>query len=213
VSTLASVQEALETLQAGRPVLVVDDAHRENEGDVVLAAECASTEWIAWTVRFSSGFLCAPMTNERADHLQLPLMVERNEDSLRTAYTVSVDASDGVSTGISASDRARTARVLADPAAGPADLIRPGHVLPLRARPDGVLERPGHTEAAVDLCRLSGLAPVAIIAELVHDEGEVMRLPAVLALGARFELPVISIADLVAWRQASEAPSRDLTTT
>jgi 3,4-dihydroxy 2-butanone 4-phosphate synthase/GTP cyclohydrolase II len=129
-------------------------------------------------------------------------MVERNEDSLRTAYTVSVDASHGVSTGISASDRAHTARVLADPAAGPADLIRPGHILPLRARRGGVLERPGHTEAAVDLCRLSGLAPVAIIAELVHDEGDVMRLPAVLALGARFELPVIAIADLVAWRQA-----------
>jgi 3,4-dihydroxy 2-butanone 4-phosphate synthase/GTP cyclohydrolase II len=199
---LAAIPEAVETLQAGRPVLVVDDTHRENEGDVVLAAEHASAEWVAWTVRFSSGFLCAPMTEDRADLLQLPLMVERNEDSLRTAYTVSVDASHGVSTGISASDRAHTARVLADPAAGPADLIRPGHILPLRARRGGVLERPGHTEAAVDLCRLSGLAPVAIIAELVHDEGDVMRLPAVLALGARFELPVIAIADLVAWRQA-----------
>jgi 3,4-dihydroxy 2-butanone 4-phosphate synthase / GTP cyclohydrolase II len=202
VPNLAAIPEAVETLQAGRPVLVVDDTHRENEGDVVLAAEHASAEWVAWTVRFSSGFLCAPMTEDRADLLQLPLMVERNEDSLRTAYTVSVDASHGVSTGISASDRAHTARVLADPAAGPADLIRPGHILPLRARRGGVLERPGHTEAAVDLCRLSGLAPVAIIAELVHDEGDVMRLPAVLALGARFELPVIAIADLVAWRQA-----------
>ncbi|WP_036962054.1 3,4-dihydroxy-2-butanone-4-phosphate synthase, partial [Promicromonospora kroppenstedtii] len=146
---------ALAELAAGRPVLVADDAGRENEVDVVLAAGVATQQWVAWTVRHSSGYLCAPMPAHRADALELPLMVERTEDPLRTAYTVSVDAV-GVSTGISAADRALTMRVLGDPASVAGDLIRPGHVLPLRARPGGVLERPGHTEAAVDLVRLAG---------------------------------------------------------
>jgi 3,4-dihydroxy 2-butanone 4-phosphate synthase/GTP cyclohydrolase II len=200
MSILATVDRALEELRAGRPVLVVDDEHRENEGDVVLAAQYASDQWLAWTVRHTSGLICAPMPAEVADRLQLPPMVRDNQDPRGTAYTVSVDARHGVSTGISAADRALTARVLADPATLPVDLIRPGHVLPLRARAGGVLERPGHTEAAVDLCRLAGLAPVGLIAEVVRDDGAMMRLPELLELGAEHGLATISIADLALWR-------------
>ena len=192
----AAVAAALESLRAGRPVLVTDDADREDEGDVVLAAELVTPEWLGWTVRHTSGLLCVPMSAERAAALELPPMVERNEDSRRTDYTVSVDATAGVTTGISAADRARTARVLADPAARPGDLVRPGHVFPLRARPGGVLERPGHTEAAVDLCTLAGLAPVGVIAELVEDDGSMSRWPQVTELGRRSQLPVLTIHDL-----------------
>jgi 3,4-dihydroxy 2-butanone 4-phosphate synthase/GTP cyclohydrolase II len=182
----------------------VDDADRENEGDVVLAAAHATPEWTAWTVRHTSGLLCAPMPAERADALGLPPMVARNEDVRGTAYTISVDARHGVGTGISAADRATTARLLADPATTADDLVRPGHVLPLRARDGGVLERRGHTEAAVDLCRLAGLPPVAVIAELVEDDGTMMRLPAIRRLADGRGLPVISIADLVAHRLAGD---------
>jgi 3,4-dihydroxy 2-butanone 4-phosphate synthase/GTP cyclohydrolase II len=199
---LAKVEAALDELRRGRPVLVVDDEHRENEGDVVLAAQHASAQWLAWTVRHTSGYLCAPMPAEWADRLGLPLMVVDNQDTLRTAYTVSVDAREGVSTGISAADRARTLRVLADPTSTAHDLVRPGHVLPLRARGGGVLERPGHTEAATDLCRLAGLSPVAVIGEVVQDDGEMMRLPGLLRLGAEHGLVTISIAELAAWRTA-----------
>lgn len=198
---LATVPEALQELAAGRPVLVADDAGREDEVDVIFAASAATPEWVAWTVRHTSGYLCAPLPAARADALGLPLMVARSEDPRGTAYTVSVDAAVGVTTGISASDRARTLRVLADPASGPTDLIRPGHVLPLRAVPGGVLERPGHTEAAVDLVRLAGLGEVAAIAELVHDDGEMVRLPAARALAAREGLVVLTVAELVAWRR------------
>jgi len=194
----SSVPDALQALRQGRPVLVLDEQSREDEGDVVLAASTASQEWVAWTVRHTSGFLCAPMPDTVADRLRLPPMVAHNQDVRGTAYTVSVDSRWGVGTGISAADRARTARVLAEPTTGPDDLVRPGHVLPLRARPGGVRERAGHTEAAVDLCTLAGLSPVGLIAELVHDDGEMMRGEAVLALGARENLPVLTIADLAA---------------
>ncbi|MFI8527806.1 3,4-dihydroxy-2-butanone-4-phosphate synthase [Promicromonospora sukumoe] len=195
-----SVERAVAELAAGRPVLVADDAGRENEVDVVLAAGTATEQWVAWTVRHSSGYLCAPMPARRADALELPLMVPNTEDPLRTAYTVSVDAV-GVSTGISAADRALTLRVLGDPASGARDLIRPGHVLPLRARAGGVLERPGHTEAAVDLVRLAGVAgEVGGIAELVRDDGAVMRLPEALALAEEHGLVLLTVSDLVAWR-------------
>ncbi|HEX3005379.1 MAG TPA: 3,4-dihydroxy-2-butanone-4-phosphate synthase, partial [Angustibacter sp.] len=197
---LADVPVALAALRAGRPVLVVDDEHRENEGDVVLAAQHATPEWIAWTVRHTSGLLCAPMPAETADRLRLPAMVVDNQDPRGTAYTLTVDARDGVSTGISAADRAHTLRLLASPSTTADDLVRPGHVLPLRARSGGVLERAGHTEASVDLCRLAGLTPVAVIAELVHDDGRMMRLPDVLALGAAHDLVTVSIADLALWR-------------
>ncbi|MGL5817604.1 MAG: 3,4-dihydroxy-2-butanone-4-phosphate synthase [Phycicoccus sp.] len=198
---LATGEQALDARRAGRPVLVVDDAGRENEGDVVLAAQTLTDDWVAWTVRHTSGYLCAPMPGELADRLDLPPMVAENRDPLHTAYTVTVDAVTGVTTGISAADRARTARVLADPASTASDLRRPGHLVPLRARDGGVLVRAGHTEAAVDLCRLAGLAPVGVIAELVGDDGAMLRLPGVLALGARHDLPVLTVADLAAWRQ------------
>ena len=198
---LGRIEDALSELRRGRPVLVVDDADRENEGDVVLPAQLASDAWVGWTVRHSSGVLCAPMPAELADRLALPPMVADNQDPRRTAYTVSVDARHGVTTGISAADRARTLRVLADPTTTPGDLVRPGHVFPLRARPGGVLERAGHTESAVDLCRLAGLAPVGLIAEVVQDDGSMMRLPHLLALGAEHGLVTVSIADLAAWRR------------
>ena len=200
--TLDSIDDALAALRAGRPVLVVDSPDRENEADVVISASTATEEWVAWTIRHSSGYLCAPMPSDRADALDLPLMVPQTQDPRRTAYTVTVDAAHGVTTGISAADRARTLRVLADPAAGPGQVIRPGHVLPLRAVPGGVLHRAGHTEAAVDLCRLAGLPPVAGIAELVHDDGKMMRLDATAELARDAGLVLVSIADLIAWRHA-----------
>ncbi|WP_329064275.1 3,4-dihydroxy-2-butanone-4-phosphate synthase [Amycolatopsis sp. NBC_01480] len=198
---------ALDALREGRPVLVTDAADRENEGDAVLAAHTASARWVAWTVRHTSGLLCAPMPPDRAADLRLPPMVEHNEDARGTAYTVTVDAKTGVSTGISAADRARTLRLLADPAAAAADFTRPGHVLPLRARPGGVLERPGHTEAAVDLCRLAGVAPVAAIAELVADDGSMLRGPGVAELARRFGLPALSIEDLISHRLRNPLPA------
>lgn len=197
---IATVEQALEQLRAGRPVVVADNPDRENEADVVFAAASASAQWVAWTIRHSSGYLCVPMPASRADALDLPLMVPDSQDPRRTAYTVTVDAAVGVTTGISAEDRARTLRVLADPASGPTDVIRPGHVLPLRAVPGGVLHRAGHTEAAVDLCRLAGLEPVGGIAELVRDDGSMMRLDDALALAEREGLVVITISDLIAWR-------------
>jgi 3,4-dihydroxy 2-butanone 4-phosphate synthase/GTP cyclohydrolase II len=202
----ALVERAFAELAAGRPVLVADDEGRENEVDAILAAGAATAEWVAWTVRHSSGYLCAPMPGYRADALELPLMVERSEDPRGTAYTVSVDAAAGVTTGISAADRARTLRVLGDPASGARDLIRPGHVLPLRARPGGVLERAGHTEAAVDLVRLAGgaggdLGEVGAIAELVRDDGAVMRLDEARVLAQEAGLVLLTVSDLVAWRR------------
>ncbi|WP_022909025.1 bifunctional 3,4-dihydroxy-2-butanone-4-phosphate synthase/GTP cyclohydrolase II [Aestuariimicrobium kwangyangense] len=198
---------ALEELRAGRPVLVADSTDRENEVDVVLAAELATPEWVGWTVRHTSGYLCAPMPPEVADRLDLPLMVPRTQDSLRTAYTISVDAARGVTTGISAADRARTLHALADPASGPSDLIRPGHLLPLRALPGGVSQRPGHTEAAVELCRAAGLSPVAMIAELVHDAGEVMRLADAQPLAREHGLVVITIEQLLEALPSVEVPT------
>jgi 3,4-dihydroxy 2-butanone 4-phosphate synthase/GTP cyclohydrolase II len=195
--SLADIPTALQALRDGRPVIVADDEGRENEGDVVMAAQFASQEWIAWTVRHTSGYLCAPMTNEWADRLNLPPMWAKSEDPRGTAYTVSVDAADRLSTGISASDRAHTLRVLADPASTPASVIRPGHIIPLRAVDGGVRERDGHTEATVDLLKLAGLTPVGVIGEIVEDGGEMMRLPGLLALGEEHGVPVITIEELI----------------
>ena len=192
------IETAIAELRAGKPVLVTDSADRENEGDVVMAAVIFTTEWLAWTIRHTSGFLCAPMTNERANELDLPLMVEHNQDFRRTAYTVSVDAAEGVTTGISAADRAETLRVLANPASGPGDLIRPGHLIPLRAVPGGVRERAGHTEAAVDLMNLAGLQPVAVIGELTMDDGSMMRGAALAAFAEEHQLVIVSIEELAA---------------
>lgn len=195
--TFATMTEVLEALRAGKPVLVSDAADRENEGDAILAAGLASTEWIAWMVRHTSGYLCAPLPEQRADELALPLMVPDNEDSRRTAYTITVDAAEGVTTGISAHDRALTLRVLADPASTPASLIRPGHIVPLRAVAGGVRERAGHTEAAVDLMTLAGLEPVGVIGEMIADDGSAMRMDELHAIGARDGLPVTTIELLI----------------
>jgi 3,4-dihydroxy 2-butanone 4-phosphate synthase/GTP cyclohydrolase II len=207
---LATVVEALETLKAGKPVLVVDHRNRENEGDAIMAAQFASSEWIAWMVKHTSGFLCAPMAESLANRLELPLMTNNNQDRYRTQYTVSVDAAHGVTTGISAADRAETLRVLANPDSMPAHLIRPGHIIPLRAHPDGVFGRPGHTEATVDLLKLAGLVPVGVIAEMVSENGEMMRLPELIEVGKRENLPVISIEQIFDYREIAEAiPSDD----
>ena len=201
---LSRVEDAIASIAAGRPVIVADDEHRENEGDVILAAELATPEWIAWTVAHSSGFICAPVSVEIADALDLPPMVEHNEDVRGTAYTVTVDAAVGVTTGISAHDRSRTLRVLADPSSVRDDLHRPGHVVPLRARPGGVRERAGHTEAAIDLVTAAGLRPAAAICEIVDEDGSMMRLPRLVELGAREGVPVITIAALVEWLDAAD---------
>ncbi|AVG24617.1 3,4-dihydroxy 2-butanone 4-phosphate synthase / GTP cyclohydrolase II [Pontimonas salivibrio] len=195
---IGSIPEALNHLRQGRPIIVVDDEARENEGDIVLAADLATPEWVGWAIRHSSGYLCAPMPSDWADRLQLPLMVRDSEDPRRTAYGVSVDAAAGVSTGISASDRTRTLRVLADPHSKPTDLIRPGHILPLRASTGGLMERPGHTEATVSLLAMAGLQPVGMIGEVVGDDGELLRLPELLELGEREGVPVITIEQLIA---------------
>lgn len=199
--SLTGIPDALAALREGRPVIVVDDESRENEGDVILAAQSITQEWLAWTVRNTSGFICAPMTNEIADRLELPYMVANNQDPRGTAYTVSVDAADRISTGISASDRARTLRVLADMASTPSSLHRPGHIMPLRAVDGGVRERAGHTEAAIDLLKLAELVPVAAIGEIVADDGEMMRLPGLIALGEREDVPVVTIAALIDYLQ------------
>ena len=200
---MTGIPAALASLRAGRPVLVADDEGRENEGDVILSAQLATPEWIAWTVRHTSGYLCAPMPADAADRLDLPLMVTNSQDPRGTAYTVSVDAATGITTGISATDRARTLRVLSDPGAVAADLIRPGHILPLRAVAGGVRERAGHTEAAVDLMRLAGLSPVGVIAEVVREDGEMMRLPELRELGAAEDIPVITIEELARFLNAA----------
>ena len=195
--SLADIPTAVAALREGRPIIVVDDEGRENEGDVVISGQLATAEWFAWMVRNSSGFICAPMTHEIADRLELPVMVAHNEDPRGTNYTVSVDAANRISTGISAADRAHTLRVLADLNSTPAHLNRPGHIMPLRAAEGGVRERDGHTEATVDLLKLAGLVPVGAISEIVEDSGEMMRLPALIRLGERDNVPVITIAALI----------------
>ncbi len=199
--SLADIPTAIAALGEGRPIIVADNESRENEGDIILAAQFATQEWLAFAIRNTSGFICAPMTNEIADRLDLPLMVIDNRDPLGTAYTVTVDASDRLSTGISAADRAHTLRVLASIESTPSSLNRPGHVLPLRAVEGGVRERAGHTEAAVDLLKLAGLIPVGAIGEIVADDGEMMRLPGLIELGEREGIPVITISALIEYLQ------------
>ncbi|WP_370642637.1 3,4-dihydroxy-2-butanone-4-phosphate synthase [Nesterenkonia sp. DZ6] len=203
---LDRIDVALNELAAGRPVVVVDDADRENEGDIIFPAAMATSELMALTIRYTSGVICTPMTAERAEHLGLPPMVVDNEDPKGTAYTISADATIGVSTGISAADRALTVKVLADSASTAADLSRPGHIFPLIADPQGVLGRDGHTEAAVDLCRLAGLPEVGVIAELTHDDGRMMRLPALRKFADEHEYALISIADLIVYRGGTPKP-------
>jgi 3,4-dihydroxy 2-butanone 4-phosphate synthase / GTP cyclohydrolase II len=208
--SLADIPTALAALAEGRPIIVADNESRENEGDLIIAAQFATQEWLAFLIRHTSGFICAPMTNEIADRLELPYMVLDNQDPLGTAYTVTVDAADRFSTGISAADRAHTLRVLATFESTPASLNRPGHILPLRAVDGGVRERPGHTEAAIDLLKLAGLIPVGAIGEIVADDGEMMRLPGLIEFGEREGIPVVTITALIEylqeWHCDSEVP-------
>jgi 3,4-dihydroxy 2-butanone 4-phosphate synthase/GTP cyclohydrolase II len=201
---LDDVERAIADIAAGRAAVVVDDADRENEGDVIFAASKATAALMAFTIRHTSGVICVPMPGEELDRLQLPLMTAQNKERMRTAFTVSVDARDGVTTGISAADRAKTVRTLVDSATEPYELVRPGHIFPLRYHEGGVLRRPGHTEAAVDLARLAGLSPVGVLAEVVNDDGSMARLPALRAFADEHGLALISIAQLIEYRRHSE---------
>ncbi|MEU3632784.1 3,4-dihydroxy-2-butanone-4-phosphate synthase [Streptomyces fradiae] len=203
--TLDPVEQAVRDIAAGRPVVVVDDEDRENEGDLVVAAEKATPEIVAFMMSECRGLVCAPMEGDELDRLGLPQMVEENTESMRTAFTVSVDAAPvhGVTTGISAADRATTLQLLASGTAEPSDLVRPGHVFPLRARPGGVLTRDGHTEAAVDLARLAGLRPAGAIVEIAGEDGVMLRLPELVPFARKHGLTIISIEDLIAYRRAS----------
>jgi 3,4-dihydroxy 2-butanone 4-phosphate synthase / GTP cyclohydrolase II len=201
----ARVEEAIARIAAGEPVVVADDVDRENEGDLILAAERATPDAVAFMLRHTSGVLCVALSGDRCDALNLPQMVTQGGDGQGTAFTVTVDACRGITTGISAADRSVTIRALAAPGTKATDLVRPGHVFPLRARDNGVLARRGHTEAAVDLARLAGLAPAGLLAELTHDDGSMMRTPALEAFGREHRLAVLSIADLVAYRRRTES--------
>ncbi len=201
---LDSVERAIEDIAAGKAVVVVDDEDRENEGDIIFAAAKSTPELMAFTIRHSSGVICVPMPAEMLDRLEIPLMTPHNKDKLRTAYTISVDARDGVSTGISAADRSHTARVLADSATEPWELTRPGHVFPLRYREGGVLVRRGHTEAAVDLARLAGLTPAGVLVEVVNDDGTMKRAVELREFADEHGLAMISIEDLVRYRRRHE---------
>ncbi|MET9476794.1 MULTISPECIES: bifunctional 3,4-dihydroxy-2-butanone-4-phosphate synthase/GTP cyclohydrolase II [unclassified Streptomyces] len=208
--SLDPVEQAIRDIAAGRPVVVVDDEDRENEGDLVIAAEMATPEIVAFMMSECRGLICAPMENDELERLELPQMVTHNTESMRTAFTVSVDASaaHGVTTGISAADRATTLRMLAGGQAGPADFVRPGHIFPLRARSGGVLVRNGHTEAAVDLARLAGLRPAGAIVEIAGEDGVMLRLPELVPFARKHGLTIISIEDLIAYRRSSEPTVR-----
>ena len=202
---LATIDEAIAQIRAGGIVVVVDDEDRENEGDLVMAAEDVTPESMAFFLEHTSGVICAPLESERADELDLPLMVSANTESQRTAFTVSVDYRHGTTTGISVHDRAATVRALVDPATRATDLNRPGHVFPLRYREGGVLKRAGHTEATVDLCRLAGKAPVGVLCEVVTpDKSDMARLPDLEVFAERHGLPLVTIADLIRYRRRHE---------
>src|SRR6266705_1334405 len=201
---LDDVERAIADVAAGRAVVVLDDADRENEGDIIFAASKATPELLAFMIRHTSGVICVPMPGADLDRLQLPLMTPQNKERMRTAFTVSVDARDGITPGISAADRARTIRTLADSATEPYELVRPGHIFPLRYAEGGVLRRPGHTEAAVDLARLAGLPEAGVLCEVVNDDGTMARLPELRAFADTHELALISIEQLIEYRRRHE---------
>jgi 3,4-dihydroxy 2-butanone 4-phosphate synthase/GTP cyclohydrolase II len=203
--TFDTIEEAIADIAAGKPVVVVDDEDRENEGDLIFAASKATPELLAFTIRYTSGVICVPMLGADLDRLQIPLMTAQNRERMRTAYTVSVDARDGVTTGISAADRARTIRTLCDSATEPYELVRPGHIFPLRYHEGGVLKRRGHTEAAVDLARLARLTEAGVLAEVVNDDGTMARLPQLEVFAKEHDLKLISIEQLVEYRRHTEA--------
>ncbi|AWB92528.1 bifunctional 3,4-dihydroxy-2-butanone-4-phosphate synthase/GTP cyclohydrolase II [Aeromicrobium chenweiae] len=210
---LDSIERAVEDFRQGKAIVVVDDENRENEGDIIFAASKATPELMAFLVRYSSGLVCAPITGEILDRLAIPLMTPHNREKMRTAYTVSIDARDGITTGISAADRARTCRVLADSATEPFELNQPGHIIPLRAKPGGVLERAGHTEAAVDFARLAGLTPAGVIGEVLNDDGTLMRAPELREFADEHGIALVSIEDLQVYRRLHESQVDRLATT
>ena len=201
---LDTVERAIKDIAKGRPVVVVDDEDRENEGDIIFAASAATPELLAFMIRYTSGVICVPMPGRELDRLQLPPMTSQNTEHMRTAFAVSVDARRGVSTGISAADRAITIGKLVDPETTAADLVRPGHIFPLRYAEGGVLRRRGHTEAAVDLARLAGLAEAGVLAEVVNDDGTMARLPRLREFSDMYGLALISIGQIVGYRRRTE---------
>jgi 3,4-dihydroxy 2-butanone 4-phosphate synthase/GTP cyclohydrolase II len=210
---LDSIERAIADFREGKAIIVVDDENRENEGDIIFAASKATPDLMAFLVRYSSGLVCAPITGEILDRLGIPLMTPHNREMMRTAYTISIDARDGITTGISATDRARTCRVLADSATEPFELVMPGHILPLRSKDGGVLERAGHTEAAVDFAKLAGLTPAGVIGEVLHDDGSLMRAPALREFADEHDLALVSIEDLQVYRRLHETQVERLATT
>jgi 3,4-dihydroxy 2-butanone 4-phosphate synthase / GTP cyclohydrolase II len=205
---LDTVEQAIADIAAGRAIVVVDDASRENEGDIVFAASKATPELLAFTIRYVRGLICVPMLGADLDRLQIPPMTSDNQEHMGTAFTISVDARDGITTGISAADRARTIRTLVDSATEPYEIVRPGHVFPLRYAEGGVLRRAGHTEAAVDLARLGGLTPAGVVAEIFNDDGTMARRPQLRAFADKHGLTLISIAQLIEYRRHSERTVR-----
>ncbi len=198
------VEKALDSLRRGRGVLVTDDEQRENEGDLIFAAETLTEEQMAMLIRECSGIVCLCLTDEKVRSLGLPMMVERNSSRYQTAFTVSIEAAEGVTTGVSAADRVATVRAATADNAGSKDIHSPGHVFPLRSRPGGVLERQGHTEATVDLMRLAGLKPCGVLCELTNPDGSMARLPEIAAFAKRHDLPVVTIDDLIMYRNSVE---------
>ncbi len=201
---LISTEEAMEEFRAGHPIILVDDEDRENEGDIAFPAQFTNPELVNFMVAEARGLVCVPMTEGRADELGLPLMTEHNTAPLGTAFTISVEAATGVTTGISAGDRARTIRVLADPRSTADDLTRPGHIFPLRAKEGGVLVRAGQTEASVDLCKLAGVEPVAVVCEIMNEDGSMSRMPDLTKFADKHDLKIASVADVIRYRMRTE---------
>jgi 3,4-dihydroxy 2-butanone 4-phosphate synthase len=198
------VERALEALRSGRGVMVLDDENRENEGDMIFAAETMTVEQMALTIRHGSGIVCLCLTEERRQQLELPMMVTHNSSQFQTAFTVTIEAAQGVTTGVSASDRLTTIRAAIADNAKPSDLNRPGHVFPLRAQPGGVLSRRGHTEATIDLVSMAGFKPAGVLCELTNDDGSMAHAPEVILFAKQHDMHVLTIEDLVAYRQAQE---------
>ena len=201
MSRFASIEDAVEDIRAGRMIVVCDDEDRENEGDLTMAAQFATPEAINFMAKEGRGLICLALTPDRCEELRLDLMAAKNESPFETAFTVSIEARDGVTTGISAADRARTIQVAIDPSSAPRDLVQPGHIFPLKAKAGGVLERTGQTEAAVDLARLAGLNPSGVICEIMNDDGTMARVPDLQRYCERHALKMITVADLIAYRR------------
>src|SRR3954468_2803845 len=199
-----TIESVIADLQKGKMVIVVDDADRENEGDLIMAAEFVTPAAINFMAKHGRGLICVPTTSERLQQLGIERMVKQNRETFKTDFQISVDAAKGITTGISAGDRAETIRIMADPTAVPEDLVQPGHVFPLRGRPGGVLQRAGHTEAAVDLVKLAGCRPIGVICEILSEDGSMARLPELMKFAAKHKLKIATIEDLIKFRRTRE---------